>query len=144
MKPSELICFKDKKFRCVIIFLGHAIKNSSGQMRQISRRIEIIHPIEDWLKTGWARESQTRTRLVDSLICIMCSLENNAFSVLHYVTVALHLYSVLNRFEIFLPLEQSLESIPVFLPVRSESRASHQSGYRRFFSLSRWYKCAHA
>ena len=69
---------------------------------------------------------------MDSLICITRSLENNAFSVLHYVMVALH-YSVLHRFEIFLPLEESLESIPVFLPVRSESRASHQSGYRRFF-----------
>ena len=57
-------------------------------------------PPDDWLKTGWARDSQTRTRLVDSLICITCSLENNAFSVLHYVMVALH-YSMLHRFEIF-------------------------------------------
>ena len=37
---------------------------------------------------------------MDSLICITCSLENNAFSVLHYVMVALH-YSMLDRFEIF-------------------------------------------
>ena len=37
---------------------------------------------------------------MDSLICITCSLENNAFSVLHYVMVALH-YSMLHRFEIF-------------------------------------------
>ena len=37
---------------------------------------------------------------MDSLICITCSLENNAFSVLHYVMVALH-YSVLHRFETF-------------------------------------------
>ena len=59
------------------------------------------NPPDDWLKTGWARDSQTRTRLVDSLICITCSLENNELSVLHYViNVALH-YWVLHRFEIF-------------------------------------------
>ena len=59
------------------------------------------YPPDDCLKTGWARDSQTRTRLVDSLICITCSLENNELSVLHYViNVALH-YWVLHRFEIF-------------------------------------------
>ena len=59
------------------------------------------NPPDDWLKTGWARDSQTRTRLVDSLICITCSLENNELSVLHYViNVGLH-YQVLHRFEIF-------------------------------------------
>ena len=57
-------------------------------MRQISRR-----------NTGWARDSRTRTLLVDSLICITCSFENNAFSVLHYVMVALH-YSMLHRFKV--------------------------------------------
>ena len=59
------------------------------------------YPPDDCLKTGWARDSQTRTRLVDSLICITCSLENNELSVLHYViNIALH-YWVLHRFEIF-------------------------------------------
>ena len=37
------------------------------------------------LKTGWAWDSQTHTRLVDSLFCITFTLKNNAFSVLHYV-----------------------------------------------------------
>ena len=37
---------------------------------------------------------------MDSLICITCSLENNVFSVLHYVMVALN-FSMLHRFEIF-------------------------------------------
>ena len=46
-----------------------------------------MNPPDDWLKTGWARDSQTRTRLVDSLFCITCSLENNAFSVLRYTTL---------------------------------------------------------
>ena len=50
----------------------------------------------DWLTTGWARDSQTRTRLLDSLICITCSLESDASSVLHYVkNVALHYYGCL-------------------------------------------------
>ena len=35
------------------------------------------YPPDDWLKTGWARDSQTRTRLGDSLICITRSLEDN-------------------------------------------------------------------
>ena len=76
------------------------------------------NPPDDWLKTGWARDSQTRTRLVDSLICITCSLENNELSVLHYViNVALH-YWVLHRFEIFsAPGTIALGSIR--LPLRS-------------------------
>ena len=41
-----------------------------------------IDPPDDWLKTGWTRDSQARTRLVDSLFCITCSPENNAFFVL--------------------------------------------------------------
>ena len=41
---------------------------------------------------------------MDSLICITCSLENNAFSVLYYVMFALLCY-IDSRF--FLPLEQS-------------------------------------
>ena len=62
-------------------------------------------------KAGWTRDSQARPRLVDSPFCITCSLENNAFSVLHYViSVALH-HSNITLCDIdswfFLPLEQS-------------------------------------
>ena len=39
------------------------------------------------VEDGMSTDSQTRTRLVDSLFCITCSLEKNAFSVLHYVTL---------------------------------------------------------
>ena len=43
---------------------------------------------------------QANARLVDSLFCITCSLENNASSVLHYVIkVTLH-HLMLHRFEI--------------------------------------------
>ena len=43
---------------------------------------------------------QANGRLVDSLFCITCSLENNASSVLHYVIkVTLH-HLMLHRFEI--------------------------------------------
>ena len=66
-----------------------------------------VNPPDDWLKTGWAQDSQTRTQLVDSLFCIMCSLKNNAFSVLHYaIKVTLH-YLMLHRFEILSALELS-------------------------------------
>ena len=57
-----------------------------------------------WLNEheGCTQDSQALTRLVDSLFCtITCSLDNNAFSVLHYVVnVALHYY-MLHRFEFF-------------------------------------------
>ena len=43
-----------------------------------------INPPDDWLKTGWTQDSQVRTRLVDSLFCITCSLENNTFFVLWF------------------------------------------------------------
>ena len=39
------------------------------------------------VEDGMSKDSQIRTRLVDSLFCITCSLENNAFSVLHCVTL---------------------------------------------------------
>ena len=47
-----------------------------------------------------AELTNTHKRLVDSLICMKCSLENNAFSFPHYVMAALH-YSMLHRFKIF-------------------------------------------
>ena len=47
-----------------------------------------VNPPNDWLKRGWARDSQTRTRLVDSLFCITCSLENNAYSILRFTTLS--------------------------------------------------------
>ena len=37
---------------------------------------------DDWLKTGWTRDSQARTRLADSLFCITRSLQNYASFVL--------------------------------------------------------------
>ena len=57
------------------------------------------------------RNLQTLTRLVNYLFCITCSLENNAFSVLHYVIkVTLHYY-MLHRFENHSSLERSLTSL---------------------------------
>ena len=77
----------------------HAIKNSSGQMRQISRRMEMIHPTIGWRRDEHGTHKHAHGSCMDSLICITCSLENNAFSVLHYVMVALN-YTMLHRFEI--------------------------------------------
>ena len=42
---------------------------------------------------------------MDSLLCITCSLENNAFSVLHYVIKVTFYYLKLHRFEIHSALE---------------------------------------
>ena len=91
---------KTKNFAALLFFLGHAIKNSSGQMRQISRRMEIIHP-----KIGWRRDehgthkhahgswilwsvSRVRSKTMHSLFCIA--------SWLPYITLCL-----IHRFEIF-------------------------------------------
>ena len=80
----------------IIFFLSSRQMRSHTHMRQ-------MNPPNDWLKTGWTRNSQARPRLVDSLFCITCSIENNAFSVLDYVIkVTLHYY-MLHRFEIFSP-----------------------------------------
>ena len=57
------------------------------------------------------RNLQTLTRLVNYLFCITCSLENNAFSVLHYIIkVTLHYY-MLHRFKNHSSLERSLTSL---------------------------------
>ena len=65
------------------------------------------YPPDDCLKTGWARDSQTRTRLVDSLICITCWLENNELSVLHYVINVAYITECYIDSRFFLPLVQS-------------------------------------
>ena len=70
-------------------------------MRQLSRMMQTkIHPTIGWRRDEHGTHKHAHGSCMDSLICITCSLENNAFSVLHYVMVALH-YSVLHRFEIF-------------------------------------------
>ena len=101
MKPSELFCFKDAKNFATLLFYLEACKKKF----QRANATDIAQDGKD-PPNGLARDSQTRTRLVDSLICTTCSLENNVFSVLHYVMVALH-YSTLHRFEIFPSLEHS-------------------------------------
>ena len=100
MKPSELFCFKDTKDFAALFFFLAACNKKFQRANATDIAYDGTDPPDDWLKTGWARELQTRRRLVDSLICITCSLENNAFYVLHYVMVALH-YSMLHRLEIF-------------------------------------------
>ena len=61
-----------------------------GKCDSFTRMLQ-MNPPDDWLKTGWAWDSQTRTWLMISLFCIACLLKNNAFSVLHYIIkVTLH------------------------------------------------------
>ena len=69
-----------------------------GQCDSCTQMTE-MNPPDDWLNTGWTRDSQTRTRLVDSLFCITCSLENNAFCLHYVIKVTLH-YLTLHRFKI--------------------------------------------
>ena len=96
---------KTKNFAALLFFLGHAIKNSSGQMRQISRRMEMIHPTIGWRRDehgthkhahgSWIlwSVSRVRSKTMHSLSCIT--------SWLPYITLCY----IDSRF--FLPLEQS-------------------------------------
>ena len=80
--------------RCLFLATGNKKNSSSGTATAIAYNLN-EYPADDWLKTGWAKDSQTYTQLVDSLICIMCSLENNGFSVLHCViNITLHYYKI--------------------------------------------------
>ena len=46
MKPSELFCFKDtENFATLLFFLVACNKKFQWQMRQISRRMKVIHPL---------------------------------------------------------------------------------------------------
>ena len=80
MKPSELFCFKDtKNFAAILFFLGHAIKNSSRQMRQISRRMEMIHPMIGWRRDEHKTQNMHTARGFSDLYhvfarkqCILC------------------------------------------------------------------------
>ena len=98
MEPSKLFCFKDAKKLAALSFFLEAWNEKFQQANTHSFAYTLNAKAN---KVGWTRDSQARTRLVDSLFFITCSLENNAFSVLHYViSVALH-YSILHRFETF-------------------------------------------
>ena len=68
-------------------------------MRQVWRRMEMIHMTIGWRRDecGTHKDTQTARGFSD---LYQCSLESNAFSVPHYVTAALH-YSMLHRFKIF-------------------------------------------
>ena len=100
---------KTKNFAALLFFLGHAIKNSSGQMRQISRRMEMIHPTIGWRRDEHGTQkhahdswilwsvSRVRSKTMHSLSCIT--------SWLPYITLCY----IDSRF--FLPLEQSCTAL---------------------------------
>ena len=65
-----------------LLFLSlKTIKNASRKCDSYTRMLQ-MNPPDDWLKTGWAQDSQPSTRLVDSLLfhvfarkrCILCSV----------------------------------------------------------------------
>ena len=97
--PNHCASKTQKKF-AAFVFFWHAIKNSSGQMRQIWRRMEMIHPTIGWRRdeTGTHKHaheswilwsvSRVRSKTMHSLSCIT--------SWLPYITLCL-----IHRFEIF-------------------------------------------
>ena len=88
-----------------LLFLStKTIKNSTGQMRQLKRVCS--HWIPPMI--GWRRDKNTNLHMALGFsVLYTCSIENNAFSVLHYVIkVTLH-YLMLHRLEIHSSLELS-------------------------------------
>ena len=94
MKPSKLFCFKYT--RRYYFFLAAGIKISQRANATAIRVTDANNPSDDWLNTGWAGDSQTRTRLVDSVLyhvfvskqCILCSaLRHKGYLTLPYVTL---------------------------------------------------------
>ena len=73
MKPSELFCFKDKKNFAALLFSLVACTKKFQRENATDIASDGNDPPDDWLKTGWSRNSQTRARLVDSLICCASS-----------------------------------------------------------------------
>ena len=95
--PNYLIASKTKNFVALLFFLVAYNEKFKRENEQPFAYAANANANEAW----WTWDSQARTWLMDCLFFIMCSLENNAFSVLHYViSDALH-YSMLHRFEIF-------------------------------------------
>ena len=137
-KKKDLWC-ADEAFRIILLqiqntFCGNIIfflaagnkKIPAGKCDSYTRKMDIMqmNPPDDWFTTGFARDSQTLTRIVDSLLCITCSLGNNAFSVLHYfIKVTLH-HLMLHRFEIHSALGLSRKALSVRLPPRSLREAA--------------------
>ena len=77
-------------------------------MRSHTRMMQ-INPPEDWLKTGWTQDSQVRTRLVDSLFCIMCSsktMHSLFFGSFFFVTLP---YFMLHRYGDFFGRPYNME-----------------------------------
>ena len=106
MTAANVFCIKDaKNFAALLFFSAACNTNSSGQMRQISRRMEMIHPTIGWRRDehgthkhahgSWIlwSVSRVRSKTMHSLSCIT--------SWLPYITLCY----IDSRF--FLPLEQS-------------------------------------
>ena len=91
---------------CFILIGAHqcgkaiGLINGEKKFQQANARVGWKWSTQRLVEDRISKGLKTCTRLVDFLICITCLLEINAFSVLHYVMVALH-YSVLHRIEIF-------------------------------------------
>ena len=119
MKPSELFCFKDTiHFEAL-----YAYDANKSTRRLVEDRMNTKLPSTQTCTCGF------------SLFCIAyaCSLQNNAFSVLHYIITVTVLYLncyIDSRF--FLPLEQSRLRIPLLPPETHPKRVVHAVYMPRF------------
>ena len=83
----------------------HAIKNSRGQMRQISRRMEMIHPTIGWRRDENGTHKHAHGSWILWFISRVCSKTMHSLSYITSWLPYISLCYIDSRF--FLPLEQS-------------------------------------
>ena len=97
--PNYFASKTQKNLLCYYFSYRHAMKTSSRQMWQISRRMKMIHPTIGWRQD----EHETHKHAHGSWILWSVSrVRSKTMHSLHYVIAGLH-YSMLHQFEIFCP-----------------------------------------
>ena len=105
LKLSKLFCSKDKNFAALLFFLAACNKNSSGQMRQVSRQVcDRYHVGWRW-STWWLVEDRMSTGLTNTHTAHGFSDLYHVFArkqcILCYASHHGCLNSMLHRFKIF-------------------------------------------
>ena len=84
---------KTKNFAALLFFLADRNEKRSGQMRQISRRMEMIHPTIGWRRDEHRTQNMHTARGFFDLYhvfarkqCILCSAVRHGWLTLLYVT----------------------------------------------------------
>ena len=119
----------------------HAIKNSRGQMRQISRRMEMIHPTIGWRRDENGTHKHAHGSWILWFISRVCSKTMHSLSYITSWLPYISLCYIDSRF--FLPLEQSHTALLGCRLAASQSCSLAISRWRHFscWNKTDWVKC---